>query len=154
VDISRTITQDGKRHLTKLQLISWPFFIEGHRRDFSAPFPQSGVKMIRRYTISIFILLPFATLPAKADDWMFRVQTMGRICHVQIKTASPLGEDFKGPFPSRKLACQEAANQYNSTLSDQSKCWIYGSGTVTGCKKDGITLPPRSARSKKFRRQS
>jgi hypothetical protein len=113
-----------------------------------------GVFKMSRYTISMLILLPFATASAKADDWMLRVQTMGRVCHVQLKTAAPLGEDFKGPFPSRKSACQEAANQYDSSLSDQSKCWTYGSGTVTGCNKDGITLPPSSARSKKSRRQS
>jgi hypothetical protein len=83
----------------------------------------------------MLILLPFVAAPAKADDWMLRVQTMGRVCHVQLKTAAPLGEDFKGPFPSRKAACQEAANQHDSSLSDQSKCWTYGSGTVTGLQE-------------------
>lgn len=80
---------------------------------------------------------------AGAADWMLRVQTMGRICHVQLKTATPIGEDFKGPFSSRKSACQEAENQYDDSLSDQSKCWTYGGGTVTGCKNDGVTLPPK-----------
>jgi hypothetical protein len=95
-------------------------------------------------------LLTFLNIETSgAADWMLRVQTMGRICHVQLATASPIGEDFKGPFPSRKSACQEAANQYDETLSDQSKCWTYGGGTVSGCKIDGVTLPPTKAAKKR-----
>jgi hypothetical protein len=85
----------------------------------------------------------FSTSYAIAADWMLRVETSSRVCHVQLKTASPLGQDFKGPFSSRKTACGEAANQYDSTLSDQSKCWTYGNGTVDGCKQDGVVLPPK-----------
>lgn len=91
------------------------------------------------------LLMAALILPtqAQADDWMVRVQTTSRVCHVQLKTAAPLGEDFRGPFPSRKAACQEAANQYDDSASDQSKCWTYGDGTVKGCKAEGITLPLR-----------
>jgi hypothetical protein len=88
---------------------------------------------------------------AAAADWMLRVQPSGRICHVQLKTASPIGDDFKGPFRSRKAACQEAANQYDDSLSDQSKCWTYGRGTVTGCKNEGVTLPPKKLGKKRRR---
>lgn len=80
---------------------------------------------------------------AHADDWMLRVQTMGRTCHVQLKTASPLGQDFKGPFQSRKAACQEASNQYDNSATDQQKCWTYGAGTVKVCMKDGVNLPSK-----------
>lgn len=79
--------------------------------------------------------------PAAADDWMLRVETSSRVCHVQLKTAAPLGDDFKGPFSSRKAACQEALNQYDDAASDQGKCWTYGGGTISGCKSDGINLP-------------
>jgi hypothetical protein len=88
---------------------------------------------------------------AQAADWMLRVTTTSRTCHVQLKTASPLGEDFKGPFPSRKAACQEAVNQYDDSASDQQKCWTYGGGTVSGCRAEGITLPPKAARRGKAR---
>jgi hypothetical protein len=107
--------------------------------------------------VKIAILLAsfvtYACVNASAADWMLRVQTMGRICHVQLKTASPLGEDFKGPFSSRKAACQEGANQYDESLSDTSKCWEYGGGTVSGCKTDGITLPPKRSTKTKGRRR-
>ena len=78
---------------------------------------------------------------ASASEWMVRVQTSSRICHVQLKTASPLGTDIGGPFSSRKEACQGAADTYNSSMSDQSKCWSYGGGTVDACKRDGVDLP-------------
>jgi hypothetical protein len=93
----------------------------------------------------LFVLLVSAVLlpaQARADDWMVRVQTTSRVCHVQLKTAAPLGADFKGPLPSRKAACQEAANQYDDSASDQQKCWTYGDGTINGCGADGVTLPP------------
>jgi hypothetical protein len=70
---------------------------------------------------------------ARADDWMLRVETSSRVCHVQLKTASPLGSDMSGPFSSQEDACQEAARQFDSSLSDQSKCWTYGAGTRAGC---------------------
>ncbi len=80
---------------------------------------------------------------AKADDWMVRVQDGSRTCHVQRKTASPMGSDLKGPFPSRLKACQTASDLYDGSLTDQTKCYTYGGGTVDGCKSDGIKLPPK-----------
>jgi hypothetical protein len=80
---------------------------------------------------------------ASAEDWMVRVVTTSRTCNVQLKTASSLGADFKGPFPSRKAACQEAKNQYDKDFSNQSKCWTYGGGTVSGCNADGVSLPQK-----------
>jgi hypothetical protein len=82
-----------------------------------------------------------------AADWMLRVEDSGRVCHVQLKTASRIGDDFKGPFSSRKAACQEAATQYDD--SDRSKCWTYGGGTVTGCRNEGVTLPPKKSGKKR-----
>ena len=79
---------------------------------------------------------------AYAEDWMLRVQAPSRTCHVQPKTASPLGDDLKGPFPSRKAACQEAVNLENDDRSDQSKCWSFGGSTVSACKPEGIVLSP------------
>lgn len=91
--------------------------------------------------VSILAVVALVDRPAMAADWMLRVETSSRVCHVQLKTASPLGQDFKGPFASRKEACQEALNQYDSSASDQGKCWTYGGGTISGCKSDGINLP-------------
>lgn len=73
--------------------------------------------------IGYAVLMSLATPSiASAADWMLRVESSGRVCHVQLKTASPLGEDFKGPFSSRKDACTEASNQYDSSLSDNGRC--------------------------------
>jgi hypothetical protein len=79
---------------------------------------------------------------ACAEDWMLRVQGTSRTCHVQPKTALPMGDDLKGPFPSRKAACQEAESLENDDRSDQSKCWSFGGSTVSGCKPEGVTLSP------------
>jgi hypothetical protein len=83
-----------------------------------------------------------AITAAKADDWMLRRQSPSLVCHVQLKTAAPLGSDFKGPFDSRKKACQSGADNYDKEMSDTTKCWGYGGGTISGCANDGITLPP------------
>jgi hypothetical protein len=91
---------------------------------------------------ALAIAAAIAPSHAHADDWMLRVETSSRVCHVQLKTASPLGADLKGHFSSRKRACQEAINQYDDSGSDQKRCWRYGGGTISGCKSDGITLPP------------
>jgi hypothetical protein len=67
-----------------------------------------------RCAVTMFVcLLPLAPTTAQSADWMLRVQTMGRVCHVQLTTAAPIGADFKGPFSTRKGACQEAAVQYD-----------------------------------------
>jgi len=100
-----------------------------------------------RASVTLLTLYLVSEASASADEWMLRVETSNRACHVQLKTASPLGQDFKGPFTSRKAACAEASNQYDSTLSDQAKCWTYGQGTVDGCKKDGVSLPPTSSKN-------
>jgi hypothetical protein len=75
-----------------------------------------------------------------ADEWVIRVVTTSRVCHVQLKTAASLGADFKTGFKTRKDACQEAKNQYDKDLSNPAKCWTYGGGTVSACGADGITL--------------
>jgi hypothetical protein len=101
--------------------------------------------MTRRLAVHVPVSLLIFLLPMKiaaAADWMLRVETSSRACHVQLRTAAPLGRDFKGPFPSRQAACAEASNQYDSTLSNQGKCWTYGGGTIDGCGQEHITLPP------------
>lgn len=86
-------------------------------------------------------VLVFAPGLASAADWMVRVQTTSRVCHIQVKTAAPLGVDLLGPFSTRKAACDAAAKAFDSTATDQSKCSAYGGGTEKGCKVDGVTLP-------------
>jgi hypothetical protein len=88
--------------------------------------------------LSAVALVSLMGMVAHADDWMLRVQTMRRTCHVQLKIASPFGQDFKGPFQLGKAACQEASNQYDDSATDQQKCW-----TVKGCMKDGVNLPSK-----------
>jgi hypothetical protein len=78
-----------------------------------------------------------------AADWMLRVQTSSRTCHVQLKTAAPLGTDMSGPFSSRKEACQAASDAFDSSFTDPTKCWTYGGGTVDGCEQDGVHLPKK-----------
>lgn len=99
-----------------------------------------------RLKLLAFVICTASSLASSANaaDWMLRVETSSRVCHVQLKTAAPLGVDFRGPFPSRKAACQEALNQYDSSTSDQGKCWAYGNGTISGCKNDGVVLPTSS----------
>jgi hypothetical protein len=106
------------------------------------------------YLIAVSCGIASLADPTMAADWMLRVVTTSRVCHVQPKTATPLGQDMKGPFSSRKDACQEALNQYDDSSSDQSKCWLYGPGTISGCQSDGVILPssnstrPTSKKSK------
>jgi hypothetical protein len=89
------------------------------------------------------VLLPESSevLRMAVKTWTVRVQGMGRICHVQDTTASPIGNDLSGPHGSRKVACEAAAALHDASFSDQSKCWGYGGGSVTGCAADGVTLP-------------
>ena len=78
---------------------------------------------------------------AHSEDWVVRKENSNAICHVQKKTAAPLGSDYHGPFPTRQAACQDAKSSYDDTLTDKSKCMGYGGGTVDGCKIDGVSLP-------------
>jgi hypothetical protein len=89
---------------------------------------------------AIFVTSMLVT-KAAAEDWMLRVVTTSRSCNVQSKTAAPIGADFKGPFSSRKLACQEAKNQYDNEKANPAKCWAYGGGTVSACRADSVSLP-------------
>ena len=92
---------------------------------------------------SLIVIVAAGSGAAIAEDWMIRVVTTSRTCNVQLKTAASLGADFKGPFKTRKDACQEAKNQYDKDLSNTAKCWTYGNGTVEGCKGDGVILPKK-----------
>jgi hypothetical protein len=78
---------------------------------------------------------------AVAEEWVLRKETSSAICHVQKSTASPLGEDYHGPFPNRKAACEDAKVSYDDSSTDKSKCIGYGRGTIDGCKVDGVSLP-------------
>ena len=95
--------------------------------------------------ISIGALLGVSCLSvsAYADEWMLRVTTTSRACHVQLKTADRLGADMDGPFTSEAAACKAALKAYDPQLSDPSKCWTYGGGTVKGCNAVGVALPSK-----------
>jgi hypothetical protein len=93
--------------------------------------------------ITIFLLfLEGLSAPLfAADQWMVRRETSSGACHVQKKTASPLGVDLAGPFDSRKGACLKAKDLYDPDGTDSSKCFTYGQGTVDGCKNEAVPLP-------------
>jgi len=76
-----------------------------------------------------------------ADQWMVRRESSSGACHVQVKTASPLGADLAGPFDARKDACLKSKDLFDPDATDPSKCFTYGQGTVDGCKKEGVILP-------------
>ena len=78
--------------------------------------------------------------PQSGKPWQLRVVTTSRNCLVQTSTSSPIGE-FLSDYDTRKEACAAARDQYDSSMSDQSKCWVYGTGTRSGCKAEGIDLP-------------
>jgi hypothetical protein len=99
--------------------------------------------MRRSACIVVFVGMSCLSWSAHAAEWMLRVETSGRVCHVQEKTAASLGNDLDGPFSSRAAACKAAAKAYDSSMSDAKKCWTYGRGTVQGCESDGTTLPPK-----------
>lgn len=90
---------------------------------------------------SLTLSIPTFNCAAAENDWVLRRQTMSNVCHVQLKTAAPLGKTLVGSYPLRIVACQAALDLYDKNLEDTSKCWSYGGGTVAGCSKDGITLP-------------
>lgn len=76
-----------------------------------------------------------------ADQWMVRRESSSGACHVQVKTASPLGADLAGPFDARKAACLKSKDRFDPDATDPNKCFTYGQGTVDGCKKEGVILP-------------
>lgn len=85
--------------------------------------------------------------PASAKDWELRKQTMSSTCHVQPSTTRPpLGELLVSEHDTRKAACQAAAALYDDDMADQSKCYVYTPGAITGCKAEGITLPPKATK--------
>lgn len=100
--------------------------------------PNSILKLASATTICLTAF----SVDAYAEDWMVRRQGASQICHVQKKTASPLGQDFKGPFGSRKDACTSAAENYDDSKSKADKCWEFGGGTIDGCATEGVKLPP------------
>lgn len=94
-------------------------------------------------SIAQVLLIPIgmsAPLSA-ADQWMVRRESSSGVCHVQIKTASPLGADLAGPFDTRKDACLKAKDLYDPNATDSSRCFTYGQGSIDGCKKEAVPLP-------------
>lgn len=75
-----------------------------------------------------------------ADEWMIRRQTTSGICHIQLKTASPLGSDLAGPFSTKKDACKKAAELYEAASTDPQKCSGFGGGSVSACSKEGVKI--------------
>lgn len=76
-----------------------------------------------------------------ARQWVVRRQSMAGICHVQLTTASPIGSDLDGPHGTRKAACEAAKARYEAASTASDKCSGFGSGTISGCVADGVTLP-------------
>ncbi len=99
------------------------------------------MKEIRTSAIVLLAVVGISIPLFGADQWMLRRETSGGECHVQKKTASPLGADLAGPFDTRKDACLKAKDLYDPDATDPSKCSTYGNGTVDGCKNDGVPLP-------------
>ena len=86
--------------------------------------------------------LLIAGATARADDWVLRRETSSNACRVELAAASPLGViQLAGPFPSRSDACNAALNQYDSSMSDPSKCWSYVYQTINWCMGEGVALP-------------
>ena len=103
----------------------------------------TGGPMRRLMSAVAFLGASSLTVSAYAEDWVLRVTTTSRACHVQLKTADRLGADMDGPFTTEAAACKAALRAYDSQLSDPSKCWTYGGGTVKGCNAAGVTLPSK-----------
>ena len=92
-------------------------------------------------TTCLLSLMGFSTTLFAADQWMVRRETSSGACHVQKRTASPLGADLAGPFDTRKDACLKAKDLYDPDGTNSSKCSTYGQGTIDGCKKEVVPLP-------------
>jgi len=99
---------------------------------------------LKIFVIAISILVPTAATLADGKPWVLRKVTTSNTCNVQKSTASPIG-DLVSDYDTRKDACVDAAARYDSNLSDSSKCWTYGGGTVDACKAEGVPLPPKIA---------
>ena len=76
-----------------------------------------------------------------SEEWMVRRQSTSGICHVQLRTASPLGADIAGPFGSQREACKRASDLFDDTGTDQGRCSGYGNGSVSLCSNEGVKLP-------------
>jgi hypothetical protein len=100
----------------------------------------------RKVAATLFIVALSTPLLA-ADQWMIRRESSGGTCHVQKKTASPLGADLSGPFDTRRDACVKAKDLYDPDSTDPNKCFAYGQGTIDGCKKEAVPLPGSKAAS-------
>lgn len=98
---------------------------------------KSKARIAQVLLISIGVSSPLFA----ADQWMVRRETSSGTCHVQIKTASPLGADLAGPFDTRKDACIKAKDLFDPDATDPNKCFTYGQGTIDGCKKEAVVLP-------------
>jgi hypothetical protein len=80
------------------------------------------------------------SMAAEVKPWMITKVTTSNTCHVLLSTASPIGV-VVSRHDSRKEACAEALALYDDTLTDKSKCFTYGKGTVDSCEKEGVKLP-------------
>jgi hypothetical protein len=78
---------------------------------------------------------------ARADDWVLRADTSSRACRIQLATAAPIGDQIGSNYSSRVDACNGALGQYDSSMSDTTKCWAYVRQTVDWCSDDGVNLP-------------
>jgi len=57
------------------------------------------------------------------DTYCVRRQSSSKTCVIQKTTASPIGADFKGPFPSRADANAAMCRSFDPSMQDETKCW-------------------------------
>jgi hypothetical protein len=61
---------------------------------------------------------------ADSDKYMVRMSTPSNACRVQLKTASPIGEDHLGPFSTKDEAVKAMCKDIDPDMSDEDKCWV------------------------------
>lgn len=102
-----------------------------------------GVQVLNYFgcgTLLVSILI--AGSAAAADSWINARATTSGSCNAQLETSRPiLGVILSGKYATRKEACVAAKALKTDDAADANKCFDYTSGTISGCKADGVSLP-------------
>lgn len=102
---------------------------------------EAKMPLSRMLLLVLFFAGNIGAASAQPVTWELRRQTTSNVCHVQRSDSLPKLGDLMSSHNTRRAACEEAKRQYDSSMSNQSKCWSYGAGTKTGCKSEGVDLP-------------